>query len=111
MTTTNRWAAPQDVDDVTVAFPAKVCGTLLPPQTEIPREFYDRRNEWARITSQWFFKGLDGRFIPKTGIDARRAVRHLSACMRSFEPKHEHKEAGVAYLLSLWFDRYEAVAR
>jgi len=24
----------------------------------------------------------------------------------SFEPQHEHKEAAVAYLMSLWFEKF-----
>jgi hypothetical protein len=40
-------------------------------------------------------------------MEAQAAMRHVQYCMRSFEPKHEHKEAGCAYLLSLWFDDIE----
>ena len=29
---------------------------------------------------------------------------HLKSILQSFKPKHERKEAGVAYLMSLWFD-------
>ena len=36
-------------------------------------------------------------------IDPEAVNRHTRACLRSFEPRHEHKIAGVAYLLSLWF--------
>ena len=28
----------------------------------------------------------------------------IAAILASFEPKHEHKEAGAAYLLSQWFE-------
>jgi hypothetical protein len=40
----------------------------------------------------------------KEGVDGNLAFRHLSAIQRSFTPKHEHKEAAVAYLASLWFE-------
>jgi len=36
-------------------------------------------------------------------IDSQLAWRHIMTCLKSFEPKHEHKMAGVGYLLSLWF--------
>jgi hypothetical protein len=60
------------------------------------------------IASQLFFHG--GR-LPDHGIDLRsdlsqekrdNAFRALQACLGSFAPKHEHKIAGVAYLLSEW---------
>jgi hypothetical protein len=41
---------------------------------------------------------------PKEGVDVDKALRHIQAIMRSYQPKHEHKEAAVAYLLSQWFD-------
>jgi hypothetical protein len=33
---------------------------------------------------------------------------HLKAIMGSFQPKHEHKTAGVAYLMSLWFEAVQS---
>jgi hypothetical protein len=104
--TMSKWAQPQAIDDVTVAFPARVVGTLLPRVADIPREFYSRANPWATLASRWFFSGLSGRFAVKPGIDERTALRHLSAVLRSFEPQHEHKEAGVAFLMSQWFDGF-----
>jgi hypothetical protein len=55
--------------------------------------------------SRWFFSGLPKGtvFVPHEGIDPAKAMRHLRAILGSFEPKHEHKEAGVAYLMSQWF--------
>jgi len=41
--------------------------------------------------------------MPNDGIDQNKALRHIKAILGSFEPKHEHKEAAAAYLLSLWF--------
>ena len=32
------------------------------------------------------------------GIDAKKAMRHLATIQRSWSPKHEHKEAAVAFL-------------
>ena len=108
MNATTDWLAPHPVDAVTLAFPALV-SNLMPPMVDIPDEFKRDRSPWNAIVSRWFFSGLKGRLVPKDGIDYTSAMRHLSAVMRSYEPKHEHKEAAVAYLLSLWFDRYEAV--
>ena len=61
-----------------------------------------------RLAKDWFFRGAKlGKLTPKNGIDAQAAIRHVRYCMGSWEPKHEHKEAGCAYLLSLWFDDIE----
>ena len=105
------WTKPQQVDDPMVAFPANVCGTLLPPMDEIPDEFKERPGtKWNRLGARWFFSGLNGRIVWKDGINERDALRHLKACLGSWEPKHEHKEAGVAYLFSLWAERFEEEA-
>lgn len=108
---TNRWAQPQTMNAATALFPARVVGTLLPPTSDIPAEFKQHDGtEWNRLVSRWFFEGLNGTLVARDGIDATAATRHLSAVLRSFEPKHEHKEAGAAYLMSLWFDRFVPAA-
>ena len=101
--------SPQDVDDVVLAFPANV-SHLMPPWDEIPDEF--RRDwqdgKWQNFVGDWFYRGLQNpQFYPTRGIDAEKAYRHVSAILRSFEPKHEHKIAACAYLCSLWFEKVE----
>lgn len=97
---------PKPIDRVNAAFPTSIEG-YLPPYAEIPTEFKHGRTEWNKLFSQWFYSGLPKgtEFIAKEGIDRDEALRHVKYCMGSFEPKHEHKEAGVAYLLSLWFEK------
>lgn len=105
------WDKPHDVDDVTLAFPACVVGTLLPPMARTPDDFRSRRSPWCRFFSSLFYKG--GTLpSPKPGINAEKALRHLLAVMGSYEPKHEHKEAGAAWLMSLWYEvpEHEAFA-
>lgn len=73
----------------------------------IPEEFKDRNtnNKWLEFQRTWFFKGIKSSgLVPKPGIDMNEALRHLQAIQSSYEPKHEHKEACVAYLASLWFE-------
>ncbi len=97
------WATPKPVSDAQRAFPARL-GPLLPPWDEIPDEFKRSRNTWVEFQAEWMFFGLGKpEFRLRDGIDGDLAVRHLSTIQRSFEPKHEHKEAAVAYLASLWF--------
>lgn len=93
---------PQKIDDVDVAFPAKV-SHLMPKFEEIPAN-YPNKSKWLQFQSDWFYTGIKGKDLKvKEGIDKRDAIRHLQAIQGSFEPKHEHKEAAVAYLASLWF--------
>lgn len=96
---------PKVVSDVMLAFPADVVG-LLPAEREIPEEFW-RPNDWERFAMHWFMHGLteSAEFYCKDGVDGATAVRHLQAILGSYQPKHEHKIAGVAYLCSLWFDK------
>lgn len=105
MTTETRkeWL-PMEIDAATLAFPASV-SHLMPAYKEIPQEFYRSRSKWNALVTDWFFCGLEElKLKPKPGIDEQKALRHISAIMRSFEPKHEHKEAACAYLMSLWFE-------
>lgn len=98
----DKWL-PMEISAATAAFPAEV-SNLMPPYKEIPTEFLHRITKWSDFVSDWVFLGVKiVELEPKEGIDKKLAMRHLHAIMGSFEPKHEHKEAAVAYLLSLWF--------
>ena len=79
---------------------------LMPVYSDIPDDFKSMNNPYVKWQQKWFFSGLKESDIPKTknGIDSKKAIRHLSAIQNSWSPKHEHKEAGVAYLASLWFE-------
>ena len=80
---------------------------LLPPMADIPQEFqrWNPNGKWQKFASDWFFSGLaDLKLIPKEGVDQKIALNHLRAIIGSFEPQHEHKEAAVAWLASLWFE-------
>jgi hypothetical protein len=101
---------PIEVTGLEIAFGGDM-KKLLPPLNEIPEEFKRGRTKWNDIVSTWFFRGLKNiKCKPKEGIDEKAALQHVRAIMASWEPKHEHKEAGCAYLLSEWFEdiEYEA---
>lgn len=101
---------PKPVDRAASVFGPRKISDYLPDYADVP-EPYKRwhGNQHVEVVERWFFRGLpEGtQFVPKPGIDAEAALAHISACMRSWEPKHEHKTAGVAYLLSEWFERIE----
>ena len=98
-----------ELNDVAVAF-----GDIsaLPAWDDIPEDF--RRNwhreshPWCRIPSKLFFKGgklSDFGLTPKDGVDGGMANRAIRSCLGSWTPSHEHKIAGVAFMLSEWFDK------
>jgi hypothetical protein len=97
--------APVVLSDAEVVFPASVL-SIMAPWSEIPKEFHRGRTKWNELQARWFYEGLpEGtNFRPKDGISTDAALRHLKAILGSFQPKHEHKEACVAYLMSLWFE-------
>src|SRR5690349_16692427 len=102
------WEQPTVVDDLDMAFGARAVADLMPPIAEIPDEFKQwRGNKWVDLQSEWFSLGIKlSQITPKPGVDFRAAIRHLKAIQSSWEPKHEHKMAAVAYLASLWFDDF-----
>lgn len=81
---------------------------LVPEWRSIPKRFRAGRTCWSKLADIWFFHGLKGpRFYPRGGVEERHAHRHLAAVMHSYTISHEHKIAGVAYLMSRWFERVE----
>ena len=102
------FGTPSPVTGLDCAFGGRM-ETLLPPYATIPDEYKRGHTKWNKVVSRWFYSGLpkETRFVPKAGIDESAAKAHLRAILVSFEPKHEHKEAGAAYLLSKWFEDVE----
>ena len=92
---------PAKVNQAEIAFGGDM-DKLMPKIHTIPDE-YEGKDKWESWQSDWFFSGLKARPTPKEGIDIEDAMRHLSAIQGSWEPKHEHKQAAVAYLASQWF--------
>jgi len=78
---------------------------LMPDIKIVPNEFKRGHTKWNRLFQDWFFAGLKTlNLTPKPGINQEEALAHIRAIMKSWEPKHEHKEAICAYLLSEWFE-------
>ena len=87
----------------------------MPKYDSIPEEFKRwSGNPYADAVSSWFYSGakphaggieIDGvKFTAKPGVEAGKALAAIKAILGSFEPKHEHKTAGCAFLLHEWFD-------
>lgn len=96
------WSKPVEASPIDIAFPACVIGRLLPPMDAIPGEIHNQQNGLA---SEAFFNGLDTKdLVAKEDVDKAAALGQIQACLGSYEPKHEHKIAGVNYLFSLFFE-------
>jgi hypothetical protein len=82
--------------------------SFLPKMGEIPDEFRDPKNKWVKlfavITCSGFYM-VD--LYPKAGVVKELAERAIRAAMASYEPSPERKEAGVAFLMSEWFEDWE----
>lgn len=104
MNNADRFATPTNVDQVDYAFGGRM-KDLLPTLAEIPDE-YPNSEKYTQFQRTWFYSGIPKDKMPtaKPGIDFKAAMRHLGTIQGSFEPKHEHKEAAVAWLASRWLD-------
>ena len=96
----------KEVDAVEAVFGCARIDNLIPKWEAIPKEFKDGNTKWNKLFHVWFYEGLEkgAEFRPKAGVDKTKALRHIRAVMSSFDPKHEHKEAAVSYMLSEWFE-------
>ena len=76
---------------------------LLPALEDIPAEFKDASNPYYSLTRTIFY----GDPLPEVEIDIKDGYSPevLNKCIRahlgSYGPEHEHKLAGVAYMMSL----------
>ena len=95
---------PTVIDDVLFAFPGHL-DRLLPEWDDIPDDFKNPRNEWCVFVHDWFFNGWpeDRDLFSREDVEPEMAYRHLPTILMSYEPKHEHKMAGVAWLMSRWY--------
>lgn len=104
------WAVTQaDIDATTKLEEAFATTRCLPPEDIIPDEFFG----WAKgATGNIYFHMSDALFtgspMPVGEVtfnegfreDGEALFRFLMAHMRSFEPSHGHKIAGVAFIIS-----------
>jgi len=105
MLTAATYAQPVAVSRIQQVFPANL-GDLLPPLDLIPEVFQKRRaGHVSAYASAMALGRIDESLalIKRDDVDPEVAWTHLSTIAGSFEPRHEHKEAALAWLLSLWF--------
>ena len=100
------WKEPHVFSDMDRAFPARVLDHM-PPMAEIPDDIVKGSHKACKVAWRWFFGDLFTKeplatIVGKKGITGEKIFYHLDTVTRSYEPKHEHKEAAVAYMISLW---------
>ncbi len=96
---------PEDVKSITDIEMAFGTTRFLPPMESIPKEFVslNSKSPYVRVANALFAGvGLpeDMEIEIMDGISPQDLNRFIRAHLCSFEPKHEHKIAGVAYLMS-----------
>lgn len=64
-----------------------------------------RPQKWSidLFNKLFFIGGSIEHLKTKPGIDRIKAIRHIRTVMGSRQPKHEDKEAAVAYFFEQWF--------
>ncbi|RRJ54846.1 hypothetical protein EHV15_35320 [Paenibacillus oralis] len=99
-----KWDTPQIVTDTDIAFGGNI-DNLLPPLSEIPKEFINDWTKWHQLADDLFYdRPLNITISDRAGIDVHAALRHIRAILNSFKPDHDHKIAGVAFLLSMFYE-------
>lgn len=102
------WSVPKPVSDAEFAFPTRVIGYFIPGWDELPETFQQGTSGYENLAILACFNGIELLSEAlRDEVDAALARRQLIAIVRSFQPKHEHKEAAIAYLLSLWIKPHE----
>lgn len=92
-----------EVDDAARVFGGIEEGMM--PSPEQIKPFMNGRSKGSELFNDLFYSGVDGlALVPRDGVDAEKAWRHIQTIMGSFAPKHEIKTASVAFLFNEWFD-------
>ncbi len=92
---------PDEIASISDAEMAFSTERLLPSWEDIPEEF-QRGNLYTELATAIFY-GLD---LPaceiemKEGFEPQALNRAVRAHLQSFGPKHEHKIAGVGYMIA-----------
>ena len=91
----------EDIRSITDVEAAFSTSRLLPSPEQIPKDFYEE-NSYTRLVEAIFY-GLElpnGELELAEGLEPSELNKCVRAHLQSFEPKHEHKIAGVAYMIS-----------
>ena len=102
------WTKPKKANRADIIIPTEVVGIYLPRMKDIPKGFAKTKACVAAelFCSEWFYTGLKNpEFTTRHDIDEDMAKTQISICLKSYEPKHEHKMLGAAYLATMFFEK------
>lgn len=93
---------PEMVESITDADLAFSTVKYLPPEVEIPEDFFEG-NIYTQLASSIFYgtKRPKGDLEMHEGFEIEPMVKCIRAHLGSFAPQHEHKISGVGYMISL----------
>lgn len=108
----HQWGCPTPVDDRLTGSPEAMARTpvidvYLPHPRQIPVEYWSEKCLFFRLAGDLFLNGeMTARYPLKRRADIPRHMvdRHLRLCFYSDQPDDLHRVAGVAWLLSFWFE-------
>ena len=88
---------PKQLDDVLLAFPAKI-------EAYMPDQGVDPGQDLEDVAQGIFVHGGSCYgFCARDGIDPESACRHLLVVLSSYQFKHERKLRAAGYLIQEWF--------
>lgn len=92
---------PKEIASITDAEMAFATTRLLPTWDDIPDNFKSANAYTELVDAIFAGKPLpDGEVVMKAGFEPHALNRAVQAHLQSFAPSHEHKVAGVAYMIS-----------
>jgi hypothetical protein len=78
----------------------------MPENDTLPKEFRTTTTQWHRLFNHLFYHGTDKVEMDMrddfSAEDGMKYYRFISSIMRSYGPKHQHKENACAWLFSQW---------
>ena len=96
----------EDVKSITPLEVAFTTTRFLPEKEVIPREFTNKTNPYYLLALKLFHCGDlgEGEIGFKLNVEPAEVSDFVYAHLGSFEPSHEHKISGVAYMMSFIFE-------
>lgn len=95
---------PSDIEKITNVEMAFGATALLPKMENIPDDFSEENKEdelYFKIVNALFYNTSlpQGNVEFKEGFEPEKVICVIRAHLASWDPKHEHKTIGVAYML------------
>lgn len=92
---------PEMIGSITAPEWAFSTERLLPAWDDVPEDFR-KGNIYTELASAIFYgtEMPECRIVLNEGVEAEKLNRCIRAHLNSYGPKHEHKIAGVGYMIS-----------